>query len=266
MIGAASLTAIVLTLLICFGLPCGLLIAMAVKHKLSAASCGMGAVVFVVFALILEGLLNFTLSRSAGTAAIFANPWSYAAYGGLAAGLFEETGRAVAFLLVLKTMRSWEDGISYGVGHAGAEAILTTGLVYINNLVYSLLINTGVFDKSIAPSLPAGYAEQITGALTKTSAWMFLMAGAERIFAFSIQLALSLLVLYGIKKRRAVYWLLAVVIHAAVDFPAGLRQKGILPVVPLELYIMACAAAGAVFIFRSRPLFAKSAETINSQL
>ena len=66
------------------------------------------------------------------------NIWLYALYGGLMAGLFEETGRYLAFSFALKKYRAKNvNALMYGAGHGGFEAIVIVGLTMINNIVWS---------------------------------------------------------------------------------------------------------------------------------
>ncbi|MDR3645596.1 MAG: YhfC family glutamic-type intramembrane protease [Clostridia bacterium] len=260
-VSSLSIAAIVFTLVVSFGVPVAALIFFAVRRKFSAAAAGAGAVVFLLFSLTLEGLLNFLLLRvNPATVAFFQNAWAYAIYGCLAAGVFEETGRLLAFKLVLKKQRSWEAGVSYGIGHGGIEAILLGGFTYLNNLVYALLINSGAFDKLIAPSLTSQETLLLKSALAGTSAGTFAVAGLERVCAFLLQVALSLLVLYAVRNKKYLFWLLAVLIHAAVDFPVALYQKAILGMWTVDAIVVLAAILSVVFIIRSRAIFREPGE------
>ncbi len=110
----------------------------------------VGCAVFVVFALILEALVhNLVLQGSAG-AKIQNNTLLYALYGGLMAGLFEETGRFLAFRTVLKKRQGNDrNALMYGAGHGGIEAILLLGFAYISNLIMAVLINAGQTELSL---------------------------------------------------------------------------------------------------------------------
>ena len=65
----------------------------------------IGAGTFILFAFVLENLFHalvlLVLFPNAETV-IRGNIWLYGLYGGLAAGLFEETGRLLAFRFVLR--------------------------------------------------------------------------------------------------------------------------------------------------------------------
>jgi hypothetical protein len=73
-----------------------------------------------------------------------ANPVLLALVAGLFPGVFEETGRLVAFKTVLRKRRNRETSISYGIGHGGFEVILILGLTYIQYIAYAVMINTGM--------------------------------------------------------------------------------------------------------------------------
>lgn len=103
--------------------------------------------------------------------------------------------------------------------------------------------------------LPAAL-EQYGSLLAGTAPHMFLVSGFERMFALSLQVALSLLVLYGVRKKKFRYVMLAVLIHAAVDFPAALYQKGIIPdilIIEAGLAVIAAASLCVIVISRKRP-------------
>ena len=89
------------------------------RWRFSARSCVVGALVFVVFALVLESAAHAavfsTLPALQRSAAL------YALYGALAAGVFEELGRVRGFALLRRIDRG-PDGtgraLGAGAGHA----------------------------------------------------------------------------------------------------------------------------------------------------
>ncbi|TMC55228.1 MAG: YhfC family intramembrane metalloprotease, partial [Chloroflexi bacterium] len=50
---------------------------------------------------------------------------------GLAAGIFEEVARWVAYRYFLKTTRTWREALMFGTGHGGMEAILLGVVVLV---------------------------------------------------------------------------------------------------------------------------------------
>ena len=83
----ASLVGMCVSLVIAFGLPIGLMIYGRVKLKANWIWVVIGAVTFVIFALVLEQILHIVMLRRLGN--VFAgNVLLKAVYGGLAAGIF----------------------------------------------------------------------------------------------------------------------------------------------------------------------------------
>lgn len=178
---------------------------------------------------------------------ILENPWIFGLYGGLAAGIFEESGRLFGYKLLLKGRTEWKDGVAYGIGHGGIEAILVGGLSAAQSLYFSYLLNAGNLPQAL---------EQFSGILTGTSPYLFMVSGIERMFALALQVALSILVLYAVRTKKWRYFFLAIAIHAAIDFPAALYQKGIISNVwTIEASLAVIAAACLFFIVRSKKMF-----------
>ena len=184
-----------------------------------------------------------------------ANFFLIAIFLSLTAGLFEEVGRYFGFKLFLKKHLSWKNGIAYGIGHGGIEAIVLVGFTYINNLVYSFLINSGQFAEIIAPQIDPELAAYIQAQLIDIPAYMFLVAGLERGFTIVVHIALSLVVLLAVKKGNAIYLLYAILLHAAVNLPAVLIPGLGYNILYAELYLLVLAVIGCIFIKRSRKCF-----------
>ena len=103
----------------------------------------IGWAVFLVFALILESIVHMIVLSAAGDA-ILNNKWLYALYGGLAAGVFEETGRLTAMKLLMKKYYSNpHNALMYGAGHGCFEALVLIGSGMLTNIAFSVMINAG---------------------------------------------------------------------------------------------------------------------------
>ena len=171
------------------------------------------------------------------------------------AGLFEETARLLLMLWLLKHLRRWIDGVSFGLGHGGIEAVLLLGIANVNNLVLGVLINSGGWD-AVAQTLPGETAEQLRSALVDTSPWMFLLGGVERLAAISLHIACSLLVLAGIVHgRKLLGWVAAVLLHGSFNLVAVAMAGAGVNLVLVEAVLVALAIGLWVAIVRSRPLF-----------
>lgn len=216
---AASIAAICVTLLLSIGIPIALFIIFRVRFKARIAPFFLGCVSFVLFALVLEQLLHSVVLGGAMGAKLQSNIWFYALYGGCAAGLFEETGRYLFMLLVIRRDKQPQNALMYGAGHGGIEAIIIVGLTYINNLVYALMINAGQAEALLSPLSGTARTtmEQTLAAFSTVSPTLFLMAGLERVMAISLHIALSVLIYTAIKRRKFGYAVLAFALHMLVD-------------------------------------------------
>lgn len=246
---AANIATMVISCVICIGLPVILLVRFRKKGGWLPAFF-IGSAVFVVFVLILEDLFHTYVSVMFGTS-IRDHIVLYGLYGGLSAALFEETGRWIAFRFFLKNHRNVETALMYGAGHGGAESILVVGLTYINNITASIMINSGTIDYTIS-EVDTRVKQRIYDQLSQlwtSSAGTFLFAGVERIFAIALQLSFSVLVYLAVKYRRAVFWLAAFLIHFLADF-ATIVLANYISTVVVEIIVAGMALAVALLTLK----------------
>lgn len=256
-VSALSIGFMIFSTLLVFLLPLGLAAYMYKKEGVSLRAIFTGATVFIVFQFLTRIPLLNALATQPWFQGLMENIlFSAVVVGGLSAGLFEEIGRYLAFRYFLRDELSWENGITYGIGHGGVEAILLVGTTYINNIVTSLMINNGTFDRLIAPELGSELAAQIKTQLIQASPFIFLAGGLERVFAIIIQIALSLVVLYAVVKRKFSFVIYSILLHALVNsVPVIFLQKGY-SIWAAELYVFILAAIALLFLGRSRKFFA----------
>ncbi len=241
-VSAASMAGMVFSLIIVFGLPIALIIIVHKKTHAKITACLIGGGVFIAFAMILEQILHRIVFGAAGTL-LQENIVLYAVYGGLAAALFEETGRYAAMRFVMKKNLSRGDALIYGIGHGGTEAVLTVGFTYINNLVISIMINTGTIRLTMLQldgTMQKTVYEQLR-ALWELAPWQFYVAGVERIAAVMIHICCSLLVFGFVRTGMKRYFLAAFLTHFLVDSLTVLLAS-VAPVWVVELLLLAAAA------------------------
>ena len=225
-----SIISIILTLIVSLIVPPAFAAVYASRHKKQGiwSAWLVGALGFFVPQILIRLPILSGLSQSAGFAA-FAQTHP-ALYGfGLAftAGLFELTGR-YAVARILKKNLTYRRALAAGLGHGGIEAILITGLAYVSNLVFLVMLQTGGFEAAIAQTTAAG--GDVTALLTAKDAlmntpWtMFLLAGFERLLAMTCHAALSMLVCYGVHSGKAAPTIFAFAMHVGMDSVAGISQ------------------------------------------
>ncbi|MDE7222630.1 MAG: YhfC family intramembrane metalloprotease [Acetatifactor sp.] len=213
---AASIVGILISLIISVGLPIALCIIVWRKTKARISCFFIGAATFVVFAMILEQIMHLIVLTVTGTA-LTGNIWLYALYGGLAAGVFEETGRYLAMKLCMKKNLNKQNAIMYGVGHGGIEAMLLVGMACVNNLVIAVMINSGQAPMllSISGVDDSIYQQALAQlmAVSTTPSWQFCMAGVERISAIIFHISASYLVYLAVIRKKLPYYLMAILAH-----------------------------------------------------
>lgn len=260
-ISAASIIGMIFTLIISAGLPITLGIIVYKKTHAKISSCFIGCGIFVVFALILEKILHAIVFAVTGNA-LQNNIFLYGLYGGLAAALFEETGRLVAMKFFMKKDLDRENALMYGVGHGGAEAILIVGLTYINNLIISFMINTGGIQLTMSQldSAMQETAYRQLQALWQTPAYHFYMAGVERLSAIVLQICLSVLVYKCVKTGQKKFYAGALMLHFVVDFVTVVTAGLGMPIWAVEIeivVIVAIIAWGVARIYSREDLHSK---------
>ena len=222
----AAMACMTASLLIAFGLPLGLGLFFRRRGGRWRAFL-LGAAVFLVFALVLEQRAHQLILGGPAGGVITGDLGLYALYGGLMAGLFEETGRFAAFQLLRRSGKGGtpQDALIYGAGHGGMEAVLLVGLTNVSNLLLSFWLNTGTL-------------EQHMGQLDDAAAQALAAAVWRAV------------------ERRASLWLFpaAIALHAGVDACAILAAAH-MPLAGVELVALVWAMALAVlarWIWRQR--------------
>ena len=235
------------------------------KHNAKLSTILIGAATFIVFALVLESLVHKLVLAGDRGAAIQGNVLYYALYGGLMAGLFEETGRFLSMKFLLKKEPTeTKPGVSYGLGHGGVEMLILFGFSMISVLTMAVMVNAGQTDVLLAKTPEASQAALTAQfeQLKTTSAGTYLYGLWERLSAITLHLGLSILVWAAVRKGGKWLWLFpaAILLHALVDALAVILSKSA-SILVIELIVMALAIAVAGLAWLvARKAFPKVAE------
>ena len=256
MVSTLSLLAICFTLLLSLILPVIVLLVLMKGRKGVFGVWVAGALGFVVPQLVIRiPILQAISAQTAFQKWTQESPYLYAFALALTAGLFETTGRLLVLKFGLSKKLSYMTGLTAGAGHGGIESIMIVGMTYINNLVISLMINSGQL-ATLIPGNPE-MAESIRKSLVETTPDLFLMAGFERVFTMVFQIALSVLMTLLIMKKHAVLgFFLVTLLHFAVDFSIVILQIEKTSPIVIEGAILIVALASLVLILKMRPKFA----------
>ena len=255
-VSGLSIAFMLLAMLLGIVLPAALYLYFRKRQHCTRLPFWVGCGVMFLFALVLEQIVHYLVLGSPAGAAIQGNLWLYGIYGGLMAGLFEETGRYLAFRTLLR--KHWdrdETALMYGAGHGGFEAfwLLTIGM--LNNLIFAVLLRTGN-EQLLTANLSGANLEAVQAAfetLASTPSWLFLVSILERGAAMVAHLSLSVLVWFA-ATRRGKLWLypLAIGLHMLLDTGTVILNGMGVPLIVLELLIW---AVGLLFAALARSLW-----------
>lgn len=231
---------ILINIIISFGIPIVALIYFILKKKACVKSYFIGVIVFFISQITLRlPLLNNVISNMDWYIEIsIVSPIIIMIFLGLTAGIFEEIGRYLGFKIALKNNRRWIDGIAFGIGHGGIEAILLSGVTNLKNLFMAISKVDG----------------NVLSVLNSNGPYI-LLSGIERLFAIFINIGLTMIILYGINKNKKRYLFLAIIIHGFIDFMVLLLSSLGINIILIELIVGIFALGGLIVIIKSKRLF-----------
>ena len=260
-VSTASIIGMAVTMIISIGLPIFLLVFVKKKTNGKLGWALIGGLTFILFALVLESLFhNFVIGELGEK--VTGNVWFLALYGGLAAGIFEETGRFLAMKNIKKGTLHKDNAIMYGIGHGGIESILLIGLTYISNLVTAAMINSGMMETSLSMlegNLKDQAASQLQS-LCDLPAYTFYLAGVERMSTIVLHICLSYIVYKAVKDSKPVFFVIAIALHAFVDGVIVILNN-MFGVWAAEIVLIAEVAFIAVFCYKD---YSRLEETIEA--
>ena len=235
--------------------PFAILLICRKRMTLSSRNILVGAGVFFVFSQVLEkGLNSYILKLNPTTAAwLSGTPIAYALYGCFAAALFEEIGRYLGMQFLVRGTGNPGTAVAYGIGHGGIEAILIGGLAAVQTFALGALLNSGRFDATLGTSVPPNVLADMLAGLEHLTMASVVISSLERLVALLIQIGFSLIVWRGVEQRRLSWLVLAVGLHAAVDFLAGLAQVGFVSTIAVEWLLLFIGAGLLVLFLRALP-------------
>ncbi len=172
----------------------------------------------------------------------------------ISAALFEEVGRYLVMRYLGKNVRDWKEGVMFGAGHGGIEAILLVGLTVAVNLV---LILAGerilAMIQNASPDQVEILRQQIES-LRTMAWWMPFLSVWERALAIVFHISASLLVLRAVVHGEQKWLWLSVLWHTFLNAAALLAVRYTNPVAT-EGILTVITVLAVVIILRSRAWF-----------
>jgi uncharacterized membrane protein YhfC len=172
---------------------------------------------------------------------------------GLSAGVFEEGARFLVLRYWARQARSWKDGLMFGAGHGGAEAIILGSLV-----AWTLAQMIAYRGADMSQFFPPSQVELATAQVAAywSAPWYAALLGAvERAFAIVAQVCLATLVMQAFLRRNLAWLAAAVAWHTLLDMVAVFASN-IVGAYATEALIglMALASLGIVLWLRPKGL------------
>lgn len=223
--------------------PMILFIVLRKKYRMKTEAFVIGCITMLVFAMVLESAVHRLVLGSSAGSVLNSNTLYYAIYGAAMAALFEETGRYIAFHVLMKHLHSDDrNAIMYGAGHGGLEVFMVLGMTGVSNLAMVMAINNGTLPQYTGEAQEL--LERSVEVLKNTAAPVYLFGMMERVSAVMLQIVLSIIVWQTVKqvKGRIMYLFLAMLLHFAFDF-LTVMLGSMIPVAVLELILLVIAAA-----------------------
>lgn len=228
MISNTSMTILTLSTIITNLLPIVVAIIWIVKTKAHIFPLFIGALIFIVFAVILESSMHSVILTTIPV--INNNVILYVLYACLAAGLFEEGGRWLAFRFLIKG-KDKKNAVTFGIGHGGIEMILIVGLTLLSTLFFAYTYNKLGLEGMLAGSNDAELSNMIVETVASIENYgisNMLLSLIERVAALVLHISCSIFVFYSVHEKSLNYLGYAFGLHALANVPAALYQKSVL--------------------------------------
>lgn len=250
-----TLSAILSVSIFTIAVPIIVLIIWCYRTKAKVMPALTGAIVFLIFARILETIPNifFLFTDNPVSRVITSTPILYALYCGIIAGVFEETGRFTAFRFLEKKFPEKETSITYGIGHGGFESMSVVGSGYLQYFSIAMMIHNGTINEMLASFSGEELTsmESIVSLISSMTVSTCILTIVERTYAFIFHIALSVLVYHSIHAPGK-KWLfpVAILLHTGMDMFAGLYQMNMLPLIATEAIGIIYTALVAFWAYR----------------
>ncbi len=244
-----------LAILLSIVVPIGITIYYMKKYKLDLIIAGFGALFFIAIQIIhipilvftQEIVYNFILSSFGMDIAIL----GISIYIAILAGLFEEVGRYIVFIKLLKPkQRTIENAKLFGAGWGGIESIIVMGI--LGSLMFlgyytifdmgldnyhQILIDQGVTEQEANEQIDYMRIQEQT---IESQPYLALLGFVERAIAIVFHILASILVMYAIIKKDLRYLGIAILAHFILDFTVvySMLYLGILAEVLILIFVI----------------------------
>lgn len=244
-----------LNFILMIAMPIALGIFLARRFKLGWGLWFIGATTF-----ILSQVVHIPLNM--GLTALFANkilppppetwrPFFNPIVLGFTAGLCEETARYLVYRFWIKDARAWRQGVIFGAGHGGVEAIIIGGLAALTTVQLFALRGVDLTTLGIPPEQLPLAQKQIADFWA--APWPATLLGAlERALTIPFHIAMAVIVLQAIKRKNLLWLAGAILLHTTANAVA-VYALGIVGPYWTEAIIAGFSITSLIILFALRP-------------
>ena len=211
--------------------------------------CILGAATWLIFAVVLEGFVRKpllekdTFINSITAATVLCS---------VLAGIFEESGRFIAFKILRKNNRNRRTSVTYGIGHGCFEAFFMIVPSLIICLIFGIAISTGFFEpltSSMSETYKATLISQLTEA-SKINGLSVFQSLLERCSAIAFHISMSVLVFAAANDKKYLkLYPLTLLLHFGFNAMSLLYVKEVVSLTVFELIMAATAAVISFFVY-----------------
>lgn len=237
MVSTLSIICMIVTLLLSLVLPIAVFVVYGLRHKKKEVWIAgvLGACGFVLLQFVIRLPILSMISIIPGFMTwVEENYLWYCLALAFTAGLFEVAGRYGVAKIVssqkgLNAELTYGTGFMAGIGHGGIEAVVLVGATYVNNLIFTVLINTGVWPTILNKlqvlmqtlgdnSTYEAYAS-IEDTLINTPWYLYLASGYERLLTMVAHIAMTMVVFYFVSRKKDIIGIIVCLSwYTAIDF------------------------------------------------
>jgi uncharacterized membrane protein YhfC len=236
--------------LLMVAIPVGVTIYLVNHWKMSSRIWWIGAATFIL-SQVVHIPFNWGVNKLLNQASMIS--WApvfqllfTAAFFGLSAGIFEEVARYLVLRLWAKDARSWRNGILFGAGHGGAEAIILGVIVMYAFFQLAALRNADL--AGVFPPNQLFLAQKQVTAYWSATWYDSLLGFVERLFTIPDQIAMAVMVMQVFTRKQIRWLFLAIGYHALLD-ASGIINMEYLGVYWTEAVFCGFAILSIVLIF-----------------
>jgi uncharacterized membrane protein YhfC len=134
---------------------------------------------------------------------------------GLSAGVFEEGARYIVLRRWLRDARTWSQGVMFGAGHGGVEAV-AVGVITLIALFQAVAYRDADLSSLVPP-------DQLSAAQAQLAAYweappsLIVLGSVERAIALCVQISLAVVVVRAVTRGNPAWLALAIGWHAFTD-------------------------------------------------